>query len=99
MVNLNIKKKHYEILKELTDKQVGEFIKGVCAYAYDNIPFTTKDKYLQGLFVYVKHALDVAKQNSINAKKGAVKRKDKSIGVILKSVIVSSVREEDKHVE
>lgn len=99
MVNLNIKKKHYEVLKELTDKQVGEFIKGVCAYAYDNKPFTTKDKYLEGLFVYVKHALDVAKQNSINGRKGAVKRKDKSVGIILKSVLVSSVREGGKRIE
>ena len=99
MVNLNIKKKHYEVLKELTDKQVGEFVKGACAYAYDNKPFTTKDKYLEGLFIYVKHALVVAKQNSINGRKGAVKHKDKPVGVILKSVVVSNVREGGKRVE
>ena len=70
MKNININKKHYdEILKELTDKQAGEFVKGVCAYAFEGKPFITKDEYLKGLFMYAKRMLDISEMNSVNGKR------------------------------
>ena len=106
MKNININKKHYdEILKELTDKQAGEFVKGVCAYVYEGKPFITKDEYLKGLFLYAKRMLDVSEMNSINGKKGAdklaeIKRRNKAIGVIVGSVLVANtVRNDGKDSE
>ena len=101
MKNININKKHYdEILKELTDKQAGEFVKGVCAYVYEGKPFITKDEYLKGLFVYVKRELDVSEMNRVNGKKGAdklaeIKRRDKAIGVIVGSVLVANTAKKE----
>lgn len=34
MKKLKFKKDYYDIIKKLTDKQAGEFIKSVCAYVY-----------------------------------------------------------------
>lgn len=96
MKNININKKHYdEILKELTDKRAGEFVKGVCAYAFEGKPFITKDEYLKGLFMYAKRMLDISEMNSVNGKKGAdklaeIKRREKALGVIIGSVMVAS---------
>ena len=73
MKHINIKREHYDILKELTDKQVGEFVKGICAYAFEGKPFITKDKYLKGLFLSAKRDMDISAMNSINVKKGADK--------------------------
>ena len=94
MKSINIKREYYDILKELTDKQVGEFVKGVCAYAFEGKPFITKDEYLKGLFMYAKRMLDISEMNRINGKKGAdklaeMKRKSKALGVIIGSVVVS----------
>ncbi len=101
MKNINIKREHYDILKELTDKQAGEFVKGVCAYAYEGKPFITKDKYLKGLFLYAKRALDVSEMNSINGKKGAdklaeMRRKERAVGVIIGSLMVAKSANKDK---
>lgn len=74
---IRFKKAYYELLKELTDKQTGELIKGLCAYAYEGKPFITKDDYLKGAFLYVKRELDVSQINSINGKKGAEKLAEK----------------------
>lgn len=100
MKNINIKREHYNIIKELSDKQAGEFIKGVCAYVYEGKPFITKDKYLKGLFVYAKRALDVSEMNSINGKKGAdklaeMRAKEKTLGVIIGSVMVANAAKKD----
>ena len=102
MKNININKKHYdEILKELTDKQAGEFVKGVCAYAFEGKPFITKDQYLKGLFMYAKRALDVSQMNSVNGKKGAdklaeIKRRNKALGVIIGSVMVANAAKKEE---
>jgi hypothetical protein len=95
MKNINIKREHYDMLKELTDKQAGEFVKGVCAYAFEGKPFITKDEYLRGLFLYAKRMLDISEMNRINGKKGAdklaeIKRKERAVGVIIGSVMVAS---------
>lgn len=95
MKSINIKREHYDILKELTDKQAGEFVKGVCAYAFEGKPFITKDEYLKGLFMYAKRMLDISEMNRINGKKGAdklaeMKRNERALGVIIGSVVVTA---------
>lgn len=94
MKSIKFKKEFYDIIKELTDKQAGELIKGLCAYAYDGKPFLTKDEYLKGAFLYIKRELDVSRQNSINGKKGAeklaeIRRKERAVGVIIGSVVTA----------
>ncbi len=96
----NFKKEFYDLIKDLTDKQAGEFVKGVCAYAYEGKPFITKDEYLKGAFLYVKRELDVSKQNSINGKKGAdkraeMKRRGEVIGIVIESVMTSNTARKD----
>lgn len=100
MKQINIKREHYDILKELTDKQAGEFVKGVCAYAFEGKPFITKDEYLKGLFMYAKRMLDISEMNRINGKKGAdklaeIRRRERAVGVIIGSVVVASAMKED----
>lgn len=100
MKQIKIKREHYDILKELTDKQAGEFVKGVCAYAFEGKPFITKDEYLKGLFMYAKRMLDISEMNRINGKKGAdklaeIRRKERAVGVIIGSVMVASAMNED----
>lgn len=100
MKQINIKREHYDILKELTDKQAGEFVKGVCAYAFEGKPFITKDEYLKGLFMYAKRMLDISEMNRINGKKGAdklaeMRAKERAVGVIIGSVMVASAMKED----
>lgn len=101
MKQINISKKHYdEIIKELSDKQAGEFVKGVCAYAFEGKPFITKDEYLKGLFMYAKRMLDISEMNRINGKKGAdklaeIRAKERTVGVIIGSVLVASAMNED----
>ncbi|MBD5131762.1 MAG: hypothetical protein HDT28_04115 [Clostridiales bacterium] len=100
MKNIKIKREHYDIIKELTDKQAGEFVKGVCAYAFEGKPFITKDEYLKGLFMYAKRMLDISEMNRINGKKGAdklaeIKRKERAVGVIIGSVMVASAMNEE----
>lgn len=68
--NFKFKKEYYNIISELTDKQAGEFAKGICNYAFNNKPFETKDSYLKGAFLYVKKEIDTSRMNSINGKKG-----------------------------
>lgn len=92
------KKSFYNVLAEMTDKQAGELIKGVSAYAFDGKPFQTKDAYLKGVFLYIKRELDVSKQNSKNGKKGGIvsaekKQKEramKNVGMLLGSVVVAA---------
>ena len=54
-LKLKIKRGHYNLFKELTDKQAGELVKGMCAYMYDGKPFFTKDAYLKGVFMSIHH--------------------------------------------
>lgn len=94
--NFKFKKDYYNILKELTDKQAGELIKGICAYAYEGKPFLTKDEYLKGAFLYIKRELDVSEQNRINGKKGADALAEKQrmraangLGVVIGSIMTA----------
>lgn len=93
---IKLNKKHYNIFKDLTDKQTGELVKGICAYAYEDKPFITRDDYLKGLFMYIKRDIDISRQNSSNGKRAAAvlaERKRNAdgmlngIGVILGKII------------
>lgn len=102
-LKLKIKREYYNIFKELTDRQAGELIKGMCAYMYDNKPFFTKDAYLKGMFMTVKRDIDEAKRNSINGKKSieahAAKQRAKAmggLGIVLGSVIASAEAANDE---
>ena len=70
--NLKIKRSYYGIIRDMTDKQAGEFIKGLCAFAFEGKPFNTKDNYLKGIFLYLKRELEVSEQNSVNGRKGGL---------------------------
>lgn len=99
---LKIKKDYVSLIRELTDKQAGELIKGLCAYAYEDKPFITKDGYLKGIFLYIRRDLEIAKQNSINGRKGAEKlaerkRRSTGINILLGSIAVAEGK--DKKVE
>lgn len=96
-LQLKIKREYYNIFKELNDRQAGELVKGMCAYMYDNKPFFTKDPYLKGVFMTVKKDIDVAKNCSINGKKGAEvvaeKRRQEALnrlGMIVGGVLASA---------
>lgn len=68
--NLKIKRRYYEIIRDMTDKQAGEFIKGLCAYVFEGKPFNTKDNYLKGIFLYLQRELEISEQHSVNGRKG-----------------------------
>lgn len=98
-LKLKIKREYYNIFKELTIKQTGELVKGMCAYMYEEKPFFTKDAYLKGVFMVIKRDIDESKQNSANGKKSAESRKEKrrkagtgQLGIILGSVLTAAER-------
>jgi len=74
--NLKIKKSYYKAIANISDRQAGEFIKGLCKYAFDGTPLTTKDAYLKGLYLLVQRDFEISRQNSLNAKKGVEKRRN-----------------------
>lgn len=93
--NFKFKREFYDVIKELTDKQAGELMKGVCGYVFEGKAFITKDEYLKGVFLYLKRELDVSKLNSVNGKKGAEKiaekKRDKAaLGVLIGSMVIAA---------
>lgn len=80
MKAVRIKQEHYGVIKEMTDRQAGEFVKKLCARVYEGKPFFTKDASLKGVFVSVERELAVSRQNSLNARKGAEKRAERQRG-------------------
>lgn len=96
-LKLKIKREYYNVIRELTDRQAGELIKGVCAYAYDGKPFETKDGYLKGLFFYIRRDIDVAKRGFVNGKKSAEVRAERrrkeamaNLAAVIGGVIVAA---------
>ena len=80
MKAVKIKQEHYGVIKEMTDRQAGEFVKKLCARVYEWKPLFTKDAYLKGVFVSAERELAVSRQNSLNARKGAEKRAERQRG-------------------
>lgn len=101
--SFKFKSNFYTVMRDMTDKQAGEFIKGVCGYVFDGKPLATKDEYLKGVYLYVKRELDVSAMNAINGKKGAdklaeIKQKQKvakNLGVLIETVVVTSKTEKN----
>lgn len=92
---VKIKKEYYKAMKQMTDKQIAEFIKGVCDYVYEDKPFVTKDAFLKGVFMYVKRDLDVAEQNSRNGKKGAEAKAKKQSGAVTGEIEIVVVADQN----
>ena len=97
MKAVKIKREHYGVIKEMTDRQAGEFVKKLCARIYEVKPLFTKDAYLKGVFVSVERELAVSRQNSLNARKGAEKRAERrrsgqfaGLGIALGSVLAAA---------
>lgn len=89
---VKIKKEYYRAMKQMTDKQIAEFVKGLCDYVYEGKPFVTKDSFLKGVAMYVKRDLDVAEQNARNGKKGAealAKKKSEAAAGGIEIVVVA----------
>ena len=77
MKAVRIKQEYYGIIKEMTDRQAGEFVKKLCARVYEGKPLFTKDAYLKGVFLSVERDLAQARQNSLNARRGVEKRAER----------------------
>lgn len=93
--NFKFKKSYAKVIKDMTDKQAGEFIKGICGYAFEDKPFVTKDGYLKGLYLYIKQDLDVSAMNAANGKKGAEKlAENKRMGNVAKGfgILIGDMR-------
>ncbi len=101
--NFKFKRNFYTVMRDMTDKQAGEFIKGVCGYVFDGKPLNTKDEYLKGVYIYVKRELDVSAMNAVNGKKGAeklaeIKQKQKvanNLGMLIETVVVTSKKDKN----
>ena len=68
--NFKFKKSFGVLVKKMTNRQAGEFIKVVSGYVFDGKPMESKDEYLKGVFLYVQSVLDTAEQNRANGKIG-----------------------------
>ena len=93
-LKLKFKRNYYNLFSELNDRQAGELIKGMFAYAYDGKPFITRDDYLKGLFLTVHRDIDIAKRGMVYGTKGAEilaekRRKEEvcKLGVLIGNVI------------
>lgn len=65
------KKSYAEAIENMSDRQAGVFIKGMCRYAFLKQPFLSKEKSLQSTFVLVKKLLDEEKFYQEKGKEGA----------------------------
>lgn len=89
------KAEYAKLVKGMTDKQAGEFIKAVCERVYEGKPFVTKDSYLKGVFILIERDLQVSSQNSINGKKGSdilAGRKREAVSTNIELVVVADKR-------
>lgn len=89
---VKITKDYYGFIKNMTDKQIAEFVKAVCERVYEGKPLVTKDNYLKGVFAFVERDLAVATQNSINGKKGAdilAERKREAVSANIEVVVIA----------
>ena len=55
----------------MTEKEAGQFIKGLCGYAFDGVPLEIEGRQdRKSAYAYAKVALDVSAQNRENGKEG-----------------------------
>ena len=72
MKNFKLREQDYKAMQGMSEKQAGQFIKGLCGYAFEGKPFETKDAKLATAYAYAKVVLDVSAQNRENGKKGGL---------------------------
>ena len=70
--NFKIREQDYKAMQGMSERQAGQFIKGLCGYAFDGVPLETKDAKIASTYAYAKVALDVSAQNRENGKKGGL---------------------------
>ena len=70
--NFKIREQDYKAMQGMNERQAGQFIKGLCGYAFDGVPMETKDAKIASAYAYAKVALDVSAQNRENGKKGGL---------------------------
>ncbi len=70
--NFKIREQDYRAMQGMTEKKAGQFIKGLCGYAFDGLPMETKDAKIASAYAYAKVALDISAQNRENGKKGGL---------------------------
>ena len=111
--NFKLREQDYMALQGMSEKQAGQFIKGLCGYAFEGKPFETKDAKLATAYAYAKVALDVSAQNRENGKKGGLimaermrgmkqmpKRSpvsDSPMDMLLKGIVMSVADDASKH--
>ena len=77
MKAVRINEEYYSVIKEMTERQAGEFVKKLCARIYEGKPIITRDPYLKGVFVSVEKDIAISKQNSLNARKALEKNAER----------------------
>lgn len=70
--HFKFKKSYYNLIKEMTDKQAGEFIKGISTYVFCGRMPITKDKFLKGAFLLFQKDYQEQKRNALNGRKGGI---------------------------
>ena len=67
--NFKLREQDYKAIQGMTEKEAGQFIKGLCGYAFDGVPMETKDAKIASAYAYAKVALDISAQNRENGRK------------------------------
>lgn len=70
--NFKLREQDYKAMLDMTEKQAGQFIKGLCGYAFDGVPMETKDAKIASAYAYAKTALDVSVKSRENGRKGGL---------------------------
>ena len=101
--NFKIREEDYKAMQGMTEKQAGQFIKGLCCYAFEGVPMETKDAKIAS--AYAKVALDISARNRENGRKGGLlvaermRRKNTGekpqgsgdpVSMLLKGIVMSS---------
>lgn len=70
--NFKFRQQDYQAVQNMNEKEAGQFIKGLCGYAFEGVPFETKDAKLASAYAYAKVALDISAVNRANGRKGGL---------------------------
>lgn len=108
--NFKFREQEYKAIQGMTEKEAGQFVKGLCGYAFEGVPFETKDAKIASAYAYAKVALDTSAMNRENGRKGglliAERRKtakpdapagDDGLDMLLKGIVLSVADEAVKN--
>ena len=70
--NFKLREQDYKAMLDMTEKQAGQFIKGLCGYAFDGVPMETKGAKIAPAYAYAKTALDISFKSRENGRKGGL---------------------------